>query len=330
MQDGAPGARDEVIAAEVLLGGSGRDTLTTAESAPTTLRGNGGDDVLIGGPVDDLLVGGPGADLIDGRDGRDTASYDDTGRTEGVTVSIAAGAGDDGSRFNAGSGGARDTVLAVEAVHGSAFKDTLIGDGSANDLLGGSGDDVLVGSAGNDVLQGGDGVDTVFYADRTTGRPVTVVLGGTAGNGEPDEDDVLGADVESIAGGDDADTILGDDGPNVLVGGSGNDVLAGLGGVDAFSAGEGDDQVRAVDGARRERGLRRRARTLVEVDAVDVLAGCEVLFTSAGAPRFRRRHVRRRAGLRACSTRGSSRARSRSRAIRSTTTATAFGRTSPC
>ena len=126
LEDGPPGARDDVLAAEVLLGGSGRDALSTAEPAPTTLRGNGGDDVLIGGALGDLLVGGSGADTIVGRDGQDTASYGDPGRTEGVTVTIASGASDDGSSFDTGAGGARDAVLAVEAVEGSALDDTLM------------------------------------------------------------------------------------------------------------------------------------------------------------------------------------------------------------
>lgn len=35
------------------------------------IDGNGGDDVLRGGPYDDVLVGGPGSDTADGRPGRD-------------------------------------------------------------------------------------------------------------------------------------------------------------------------------------------------------------------------------------------------------------------
>ena len=276
-QDGAPGARDEVAASEVLLGGSGRDTFTMAESASVTLHGNGGDDVLTGGALDDLLVGGPGADTLDGRGGKDTASYNDAARTVGVTVSIGAGAGNDGSSFDAGAGGAFDTVLAIETVQGSAFADTLIGDGSPNDLLGGGGDDVLQGGGGSDVLQGNDGSDTVSYADRTTGQPVTVVLGGTANNGAPLENDVVGNDVENVTGGDGADTITGDDAPNALLGLGGADLIAGLGGADLFVAGEGDDLVRAVDGLADTVDCDGGTDT-VDPDAADSLVGCELLL----------------------------------------------------
>ena len=183
-----------------------------AESAAATFHGNGGDDVLTGGALDDLLVGGPGADTIDGRGGKDAASYGDGARTEGVTVSIGAGAGDDGSSFDTGAGGARDTVLGVEAVQGSPFGDTLFGDGSPTTCSAAAATTSCRAAAAATHLQGGDGIDTVSYADRTAGQPVIVVLGGTAGNGAPLEDDVVGADVESAIGGGDADAITGDDG----------------------------------------------------------------------------------------------------------------------
>ena len=67
---------------------------------------------------------------------------------------------------------------------GSAFDDTLIGDGAANFLCGLGGDDRLVGGAGADFLfgynvtAGGDtGVDTADYSTSAAGVTVDWSLG---------------------------------------------------------------------------------------------------------------------------------------------------------
>lgn len=176
------GTGDNVVDVERILGGAGNDTLSTIAPA-VNLVGNAGDDTLTGGTAGDTLVGGPNADTINGGAGSDTTTYTEAGRTAGVTVTVGSVAGDDGSAFDVGGGGARDSVSAVETVVGTPHADTLVGDAAANTLIGGSGDDTLRGGSGTDNLQGGAGADTASYTERAAADALTVTLDGTANDG---------------------------------------------------------------------------------------------------------------------------------------------------
>jgi Ca2+-binding RTX toxin-like protein len=67
--DGEAGEGDEVaVDVEVILGGSGDDTLVGAANQ-NTLDGGAGDDELFGGGNRDLLFGGPGNDFLQGDSG---------------------------------------------------------------------------------------------------------------------------------------------------------------------------------------------------------------------------------------------------------------------
>lgn len=61
------------IASFEVNAGAGDDRIVVARkvTAPVTLRGGPGDDVLIGGGGDDKLLGGPGGDALTGRGGDD-------------------------------------------------------------------------------------------------------------------------------------------------------------------------------------------------------------------------------------------------------------------
>ncbi|MCS6627959.1 hypothetical protein N0B44_34205, partial [Roseibacterium beibuensis] len=87
--------------------------------------------------------------MLDGGLGSDTASY--TAAAAGAFVNL-----NSQMATNDGDGGV-DTLSSIENATGSAFNDTLIGNGGANTLTGGAGNDVLVGLAGNDILIGGGG-----------------------------------------------------------------------------------------------------------------------------------------------------------------------------
>lgn len=88
------------------------------------LNGGLGNDVLNGGGGDDILIGGAGVDVLNGGAGLDTVDY--SGAATGVWAQLNSNAS-----INDGQGGT-DTFSSIENLTGSAFNDTLIGDGSGN------------------------------------------------------------------------------------------------------------------------------------------------------------------------------------------------------
>jgi Ca2+-binding RTX toxin-like protein len=62
-------------------------------------------------------------------------------------------------RAHAARGDGHDKLFEFEDLEGSAFKDTLIGNRSANEIQGGRGNDTLIGGGGADALDGGAGTD---------------------------------------------------------------------------------------------------------------------------------------------------------------------------
>jgi Ca2+-binding RTX toxin-like protein len=150
---------------EDMFGGPGDDRLY-GELLDDNLNGEGGNDVLIGshgidemrgGSGDDWLRGGTNKDRYQGDDGTDTASFISAMPNEefksplGVIVNLAAGTAQ-------GPGGS-DSLGGVENVLGSAFNDTLTGNGGANLLDGSAGDDTINGGGARDALLGGPGND---------------------------------------------------------------------------------------------------------------------------------------------------------------------------
>jgi hypothetical protein len=132
---------------DVIAGGGGRDRLL-GDNGPDEVSGGPGNDSLSGGAGDDVLSGGAGSE--------DTVTYDESsGR---VRVDLAAG------RVR---GEGSDTVRGFEAVLGSEGDDVLDGDVGSNSLTGGGGADKLFGRAGDDFLKGGSGRDE---ADGGPGR----------------------------------------------------------------------------------------------------------------------------------------------------------------
>ncbi|MBI1314693.1 tandem-95 repeat protein [bacterium] len=120
------------------------------------IRGNGGNDWLIGSPGRDVLIGGDGNDTLQGKEGDDTLS---------------GGPGND--RITGHSG--NDWIEAAQGydiIYGGNGNDTVPGGGNADDIIiGGNGDDWLSGNDGNDTLVGGTGHDDAspgdVFADNT-------------------------------------------------------------------------------------------------------------------------------------------------------------------
>jgi Ca2+-binding RTX toxin-like protein len=231
--------------------------------------GYGGNDNLYGLGGDDALFGGLGADYLNGGSGIDWAYYSDS--TAGVTVSLASGAGANGTAHG-------DQLVSIESIYGSNYDDLFVGNDGANTLRsvngndvlkggggadyldGGNGNDSLNGGAGADTLVGGAGIDTATYNDSDAG--VEIALNGTPGSGGDAQGDRF-YDIENLTGSNYADRLYGNDGANTLNGGNGNDtLLAFLGndmlfggdGHDSLSGGEGDDVLNGGTGFDRMTG----------------------------------------------------------------------------
>ena len=134
--------------------GSSADEVFTLGAGDDTINAGAGNDSVSAGDGNDVLRGGPGADVLDGAGGTDTATYDERGPSEPVTVSLAT-LGDDGGP------GENDSLPGIETVIGGASNDTLIGDAGPNSLNGGPGVNTLDGGAGDDLVQGGNDRDVI-------------------------------------------------------------------------------------------------------------------------------------------------------------------------
>ncbi|HEX8471845.1 MAG TPA: M10 family metallopeptidase C-terminal domain-containing protein, partial [Brevundimonas sp.] len=132
--------------ADTLSGAGGNDVIYGL-GGNDTLAGGTGADQISGGDGDDILVGGSGNDALDGGAGIDLADY--LGAASGVAVNLATGL--------ATGGAGSDSLASFENVRGTAFDDSLTGDGSANSIRGGGGADTIRGGDGNDIIYSGPG-----------------------------------------------------------------------------------------------------------------------------------------------------------------------------
>ena len=207
--------------ADEIRGQDGDDTLVGL-AGNDTLNGQDGDDSLRGDIGDDTLIGGIGTDW---------ASY--ANASGNVTVDLSAAQprsfGADGN----------DSLSSIENVLGGNGNDSILGDGLANLLDGGNGNDTLDGGNGDDTLDGGAGNDWASYAN--AGGAVTVDLSAGTSSGADGNDDLT--EIENVLGGIGNDSILGDGLNNRLDGGNGDDRLDGGAGNDALNGGAGNDTV---------------------------------------------------------------------------------------
>jgi len=244
--------------AGVLLGtGNKFNNILTGESASNILEGLAGDDILVGGEserFDDAIH--------DFREIIDWASY--ASAPGAVTVSLAIAE----IAQNTGSAG-WDTLIEMEGLIGSAFNDTLTGDGSDNALDGRGGADRMSGGAGNDsyhIDNAGDlmlgetadtGADDQVFASidfTLAGRFIErLTLTGTDaidGTGNKLDNILTGNDAaNALSSGPGKDTIKGGAGEDILSGGDGNDLLYGGAHADTLSGGDGNDTVDGGTGA---------------------------------------------------------------------------------
>jgi Ca2+-binding RTX toxin-like protein len=249
---------------ETVLGGKGNDTLSVSRNFCTdggatttpkcTVKGQDGNDTLLGsifadtldgGNGDDMLQGGLGDDTLIGGAGVDTASYAD--RAAQVKVSL------DSTKLwvtspakQNGQANENDSIASdVENLTGGTGNDMLRGNSGNNTIHGGGGDDIIEGGLGNDSL----------YAD-TSATDFGDALYGGAGN------DILVGPTNAKK--------------SVLIGGDGDDF------IDASANGKADTI--SCDGANDSAGTAGTSVGGADVliknggvtpDSVTSLAGCE-------------------------------------------------------
>lgn len=164
---------------EVVLGSKADDTINASHAVCSngaatpvvkcTLKGNDGNDTIIGSAFADAIDGGKGDDYIQpglgddtivGGDGNDTVSYSE--RSNAVKVSLTAANLWGGGPQNGEVGEADSIAADVENLTGGAGADFLRGSAGNNIIHGGAGNDVIEGLGGNDALYGEAGADTLF------------------------------------------------------------------------------------------------------------------------------------------------------------------------
>jgi Ca2+-binding RTX toxin-like protein len=158
------------------LRGLGGDDLLIGNAGVDLIRGDDGDDEIRGGGGNDELWGGNGDDRIQGQAGRDTVLGEEGNDR------IWGGGGDD----VIGGGGGTDRLF------GSNGHDILNGDGGADILRGAKGNDILSGGARDDILDGGKG------QDRLTGGAGADLFVFAPGDGSDEITDFSVADGDRI------------------------------------------------------------------------------------------------------------------------------------
>jgi Ca2+-binding RTX toxin-like protein len=188
-------------------------------------NGVGGDAYSVSGGngADLVVIGTPNGDVLDGGAGIDTVRF--TGSAAGVAIDLGLT-----SPQNAGPG--LVTLSGFENLAGSAFADTLTGDGANN---------VIDGGGGADALDGGGGVNTVSFASASAGVSVSLALQGSVQATGAGSDTL--SNFQNLAGSAYDDALTGDAGANVISGGAGNDVIDGHGGADTLDGGTGVNTV---------------------------------------------------------------------------------------
>ncbi|MGZ0171123.1 MAG: Calx-beta domain-containing protein [Planctomycetales bacterium] len=258
-----PPAQAGDLLPDTLIGGTGSDTLSGADSNDL-LIGNAGDDLMGGGGGNDTLLGGAGRDTLDGGAGNDTVDG------QGGADVLFGGDGDDTFVWDGQNDG--DDIINTDAggdtlsVGGKSTDDTFtVSQSGASELIvsQGTGSVSVTGfglEAGIEavIINGGSGNDTVTITDiDQVGALVMTVNGGSGG----DTISASGASIgnvrlgingqlgdDTLTGSADADTITGGDGNDDIAGENGDDTLSGNAGADLISGGDGNDVVDGNDG----------------------------------------------------------------------------------
>jgi Ca2+-binding RTX toxin-like protein len=246
-----------------------------------------GSDRLTGGLSSDLFVMSVdgSTDFINGGAGTDRIDYSSSARS--LTIALDSGAGGSVTArwlvdFQQGPYGSLipvyetrtvATLTSIEDVVGSAYGDSITGNGGPNMLDGGNGDDHLFGLGGNDRLFGGNGNDTLDGGSGNDtlvgGQGMDTIIGGAGSDTVSYADALIGMDIRLdvplfsspdspiLAGAARqihvrTDELVHEDtlsGIENVVGSSYNDVIKSNGALNTIEGGEGSDRLLSwIDG----------------------------------------------------------------------------------
>ncbi|HEX8256200.1 MAG TPA: calcium-binding protein [Allosphingosinicella sp.] len=237
----------------VIKGDEGDNVLIgTRES--DSLSGFGGSDKLYGLRGNDELDGGEGADEMFGRFGDDTYWVDDENdrvaefRGEGFADMVISSID---YRLPVG---VENLILIASAIagRGNSLDNRMVGNDGDNRLDGGEGADTMEGGRGDDtyVLRGSPEDRVIEFEGEGTDAVILYLASATQGY-------TLAANLENVRQTGDAGTIFGNDAANYIIGSSfaddlrggvGDDVLVGLDGFDSLVGGAGADLMRGGTG----------------------------------------------------------------------------------
>lgn len=214
-----------------LIVGNGDANFLDGLAGKDTLRGGGGDDILVFGAAVDVQ--------IDGGDGFDVADTSRFAGTRSATIDL-----NTGEMTNRADGLRFATLVSIEGVMGLLGDDLIVGDSGPNllnvsrsgrsspngkdTINGGAGDDTMGGADGS-VIDGGEGNDTFVH------KSISLMPGASS--------TITLKSIENLQSDGNSSSLAGDDGPNRITGLQGNDTLSGNGGNDTLVGGLGKDSL---------------------------------------------------------------------------------------
>ena len=145
-------AQFKTMTVQTILGTAASETLFAPDDLGYTMKGKGGDDLLVGRHGNDVIRGGRGNDILEGYGGNDQLIG---GRGNDFLY------GDDGQDILKGKSGNDDIYggPGFDILQGNRGNDYLYGGDNSDTLSGGLDNDMLYGEKGNDWLDGGRGDD---------------------------------------------------------------------------------------------------------------------------------------------------------------------------
>lgn len=219
------------------------------------LFGTSGNDTIYALAGIDHIVGSTGYDLIDGGSDSDAVFYSDL--SAGVIINnTASQVGNVGGFMVLKSGGQQDTLVGIEAVHGTQFADKIYMSNNTYVFAEGGNDEIRVGTSvlvlagsGNDTIYGGVGSWLDYQEGDGSALQVRGIVaiwnsatsGVVTDDGWGNRDQFFG--MTGISGSAYADVIIGNNGNDQMSGVSGDDYLSGYDGNDTLDGGDENDMM---------------------------------------------------------------------------------------